>query len=125
MSMAKKRKMRRSASPFAGFKRTRRSHRASGGGNQSLVRMILPALVYGAVRQKISGMVQPITTQFAGPLGNIADEATMIGVAVLAKKFVKNPMVSQMANAAIMIEAAQIGQAIASGQVLPSQQAFA
>jgi hypothetical protein len=89
--------------------------------------MLLVAGAYGAVRQRISAMVQPIATQFAGPLGNIADEATMIGVAVLAKKFVKNPMVTQFANTAIMIEAAQIGQAFASGQVLPNatQQAFA
>ncbi len=80
------------------------------------------AMLYGAVRSKTSTMLQPITAQI--PLGNIADEVGMLGVSYMAKRFFGNkvPMLKEIANAGISIEAARIGEAIAMGQLGLGQQ---
>lgn len=94
------------------FARTRRSRRSGGGNWKSL---LVGAVVYGAARQQISTAIAPFTQRI--PLGNIADEVGMIALAFAAKKFVRNPMVNNVANAAITIEAARIGEAVVSGQL--------
>lgn len=111
--MAKKHGKKRSSRRFFGV-RARRTRRSSSG-SASFQKLAVGALIYGIGRQQIAQAIQPFTSKI--PLGNIADEVGMIALAFAAKKFVKNPMVAQVANAAITIEMAQIGQALASGQL--------
>jgi len=78
---------------------------------------VLGPVAYGAIRQKVSDRIAPLTSKI--PLGNLSDEAGMLGLAYVAKKFVgkKIPLVSDVANAAMVIELARIGEAVANGQV--------
>jgi hypothetical protein len=78
---------------------------------------LMGAALYGAGRARIALAIRPYTEKI--PAGNIADELGMMGVAWAAKKFLgrKVPIIAAAANAGMMIEAAQIGQAIGSGQL--------
>lgn len=82
-----------------------------------LMMSILGGMAYGAVRQKASDALAPFTAKI--PLGNISDEVAMGAIAILAKKTVgrKMPLIKDIANAAIAIESARIGEAIITGQV--------
>lgn len=78
---------------------------------------LLGALGYGAVREYASNKLAPITARI--PLGNISDEAALIATAYIAKRFVgrKVPLVADVANAAMVIELARIGEAGVKGQI--------
>lgn len=84
---------------------------------------ILGAMLYGASREKISNALAPLTNKI--PLGDIADEVGIGLTAILAKKYLgrKFPMVRPFADAAITIEAARIGQSIASGNIMGTSSA--
>lgn len=75
------------------------------------------AAIYGGVREKLSDALVPVTSKI--PLGNLSDEAGMIGVLFLAKKFAggKVPLVKDIADAGLLIESARVGATIASGQL--------
>ena len=71
------------------------------------------AAIYGAARQKLSDLAQPITN--AIPLGNVADELVLgVGGYYLAKKS-SMPLLKSIGRAAMTIEAARIGEAVATG----------
>jgi hypothetical protein len=92
-------------------------HSSRGGSTMGLVGTVLGAGVYGALRSRLSTAITPITNNL--PFGNIADEIALGGLAVILKKTVgkRMPMLNPVLNGAIAIEAARIGDAIASGQV--------
>ena len=98
-------------------KRKKRSYRRSGKIVSGVMGTLLGAAVYGGLRARLSNMVSPLTAKI--PLGNIADEVAMLGVGYGAKKLVghKVPLVKQIANAGMLIEAARIGEATATGQL--------
>jgi len=77
----------------------------------------LAAGVYGAGRARLSNALAPFTSRI--PFGGIADEVGLFATAWAAKKFLGNrvPFVSDVARAAMLIEAARMGEAIATGQV--------
>lgn len=78
--------------------------------------LILPSMIYGAVREKASNMLTPITSKV--PLGNVADEVVLGGIAYfVAKKFSSNKMIRDVARAALTVEAARLGEAVINGQV--------
>jgi len=89
---------------------SRRSSRGSSG--MSPMKVLLPAMAYGAARSYISTMAEPITSKI--PLGGYADEA-LFGVAgyFLAKK--GNGMVKNIGLAMLTVEAAAVGHQLASG----------
>ena len=111
--MARKKAVRRRAR--TSFKR-KSSRRKSGFGG-GMMQTMLSAGIYGALRTKISGYIQPVVRNM--PFGNIADETGLLLTAYMAKKFLgrKIPMLSKVANAGMVIESASIGQALASGQL--------
>jgi hypothetical protein len=78
----------------------------------------LPAMAYGAVREKISTAITPYTNKI--PLGNISDEVGMGILAILAKRTIgkKAPFVAKIADAALVIESARIGEAVIKGNVM-------
>jgi len=94
--------------------KSRRSRRSNKGG---LMKSLLSAAIYGAAREKISVKISPLTNKI--PAGNIADEVGMLLIGYGIKKFVggKVPMLSDAAKAGMYIEAARIGEAIATGQL--------
>jgi hypothetical protein len=109
--MARYRKSRRR---FGGF---RKRYRSSGGGGFKLGGMtpFLGAALYGAFRERISTALQPITGKL--PFGEYADEVGMFITLWAAKRFIGNkvPMVRDVANAGMLIEAARVGSGLASG----------
>lgn len=101
---------RRSARRGFFAKRSRSRSRRSGSGNP--MAMIIPAMAYGAVREKISTALTPLTSKI--PLGNIADEVVLgLAAYLVAKK--TSGLLSQVGKAALVIEAARIGEAAISG----------
>jgi len=76
---------------------------------------LLAAGLYGAGRQYLATWIQPVTSKI--PMGNIADEVGMLAANWAIKKYAPMPILKQAASAGMLIEAAAIGQAIASGQV--------
>lgn len=89
-----------------------KAHRRSGKSGVSPIKVILPAALYGAGRQYLVNLAQPLTSKI--PLGAYADEA-VLGVAgyFLAKKgkgFLKNVGISMLT-----IEAASLGSGLVGG----------
>ena len=81
--------------------------RSRGSGNSSNPLMIiLPAMVYGAGRQYLSNMAQPLTSKI--PLGNYADEA-LFGLAgyFMAKK--GKGIVKNIGTSMLIVESASLG----------------
>lgn len=78
------------------------------------MKVILPAALYGAGRQYLVNLAQPVTSMI--PMGEYADEA-VLGIAgyLLAKKgrgFLKNIGVSMLT-----IEAASLGSGLIGGKM--------
>lgn len=91
------------------FKRFARRSSSKGTG----VKVIqLDAMIYGALRAKMSSALEPITNKI--PLGNVSDE---VGMGLLTYLVAKNTsgMVSEVAKKGLVIENARIGEALASG----------
>jgi hypothetical protein len=104
--MARFRKKHRSARTFG------RRVRHSRGGNTSPLKVILPALAYGAGRQYLSNIAQPLTSKI--PLGNYADEILFgVGGYFLAKK--GRGMLKNVGMAMLTVEAASIGHQVVGG----------
>lgn len=100
---------------FAAKSARRHSRRSSGllGDTTGL----LGAAAYGALRAPIAKAMDPISSKLP-IVGSLADNIVMLGACMLGKKFVGNkvPMGQSIFKAGMLIEAAQIGQEIASGQ---------
>ena len=77
--------------------------------------MILPAMGYGAVRGKVSQLIQPVTSKI--PFGNLADEIGMGVLSYYAAKKGKG-MVKKLGQAGLIIESAQAGQTLVAGNLL-------
>ena len=73
----------------------------------------LSAAFYGGVRGRISDAIAPFASKI--PLGTIAEEAALATSAFFIAKKVKNKQVKNVARAALIIESARIGEAIADG----------
>lgn len=91
----------------ARIRRARRRHPRA-----ALMTDLISAGAYGAVRQRISAALKPVSSMI--PAGNIADEVTILAAAYLLRNRVPK-MLRPAVKAAMYIEAAQIGQALASG----------
>jgi len=101
-SMAKRKRS------FRGF--ARKAARRGGVGNSAAL-FQLDAMLYGAVRQKASDMIAPVTSKI--PLGGISDE---IGMGLLCwgvSKYAGKGMLGAVARKGLVIENARVGEAIA------------
>jgi len=76
----------------------------------------LGAAIYGAGRARVSNALLPITAKV--PLGSIADEVVMLGAGYAAHKFFPNKHVRAVTKAGMLIEAARIGEAVVSGNIM-------
>lgn len=74
--------------------------------------VIVPAMLYGALREKASMALDPLLSRI--PMGSIADEVGM-GIAsyLVAKK--GKGMIKKVGLAGLTIESARLGEAVASG----------
>jgi len=97
------------------FGKVRRSFGSKGGAGNSLA-IIGGAMAYGAVREKISNALIPVTS--AIPLGNYADEALLGLLSWGTYKYVKNPLISKIALGGLVVESARIGEGIANGSLM-------
>lgn len=97
--------------------RWRKAKRRVKKGMSGMLAKMVYAGGYGAVRARITGFVRPLADRI--PMGAISDELATMGALWAAKKFIgrKVPFVTQLANQGMMIEASQVGQALAIGQV--------
>lgn len=75
---------------------------------------LVGAGVYGAVREKASNMLTPLTSKV--PLGNVADEVVMGAINYFGAKNTSG-VVREIFKAGMTIEAARIGETIANGQL--------
>lgn len=112
--MAKKKSFKRTvrrarASPVAKYRR----RSSSGSGKENLINTAMYAAAYGGVRERISNFLAPYTSKV--PLGTIGDEVVLGGVGYFLAKKSKNKMLKGIGRAALVIEAARVGEAIADG----------
>lgn len=77
--------------------------------------LILGGAVYGAVRQYASNAIAPLTASI--PLGNISDEVVLGTAGYLLATKTKG-ITRDIGRAALTIEAARIGEAVVTGQVM-------
>lgn len=77
----------------------------------------LSAMLYGGIRSRTSNLIAPYTARI--PLGNVADEAGMLAVATIGKKFLfkKAGIVRDALTAGQTIELARLGEAASKGQL--------
>jgi hypothetical protein len=69
--------------------------------------------LYGALRQKLSIALDPISSKL--PFGNLSDEVVLFGALWASKKVLKNPTYHKIATAGMIIEAARVGEQLATG----------
>ncbi len=86
------------------------TRRRSTAGQVKPMAALLGGGVYGALREKLSSLLAPVTQNI--PLGTIGDEAVLFFVANYLKK---QKAIKPYATAAMYIEAARIGEAVADG----------
>jgi hypothetical protein len=110
--MARFRKARKARSYFGKAKRSHKRSSSSMGGLMPLA----AAALYGAGRNKIANMVQPLTNKL--PFGGLADNVAMLGVCWAAKKYVPVGIIKSAAEKGMFIEAAMIGAELAQGNVM-------
>lgn len=112
--MARRRK--RASNRRRAFLRTPRMRRRARNIGVDVQRMIGSGF-YGYIRPDISRFVGKFTGNL--PFGGFADEAGLLISALVAKATLGNrvPFVSRVANSALDIESAAIGQAIRLGQI--------
>ncbi len=96
-----------------GFFRSRRHSSRRGSSSSSGMMNLVYGAGYGALRQKLANLVQPLTDKI--PLGNYADNVVMGLIALGAKKYTRNPTVHKVADAALYIEGALIGSEAVQG----------
>jgi len=110
--MARKKTIRRARRRPSFKKASRRKARSIMGG---MTGKLVAAGAYGAVRGRLTQFVSPFAAKL--PLGGISDEVGTMAALWAAKRFIGNkvPMVRQMADSGMLIEASQIGQALATG----------
>ena len=108
--MAKRKTARKTITRYVKAKPKRRSNASN-----NPMKMILPAMGYGAVRGKVSQLIAPVTSKI--PFGNLADE---IGMGVLSYYAAKKGtgMVKKLGQAGLIIESAQAGQTLVAGNLL-------
>lgn len=101
-------------------RRVRKSRRISrfASAVSSPVGVLLSGGAYGAGRAWLSNKLTPVLSKI--PLGNISDEAGLFLLAWFANKKVNNKFVKDVAKAAMVVEAARIGEAVVEGSVIPS-----
>jgi len=95
----------------------------SNSGNADLMKVIAGAAIYGGVREKVSNMIAPITSKI--PLGTIADEVVLGTIHYFGAKKVSNPMLKSIFRAGLIVESARVGEAIANGTALQSNNSTA
>lgn len=99
--MAKRRK-------YRGF--ARKAARRAGIGNSAALVQV-DAMLYGAVRQKVSDAIAPVTSKI--PLGGVSDEVGMALVCWGISKYAGKGMLGNVARKGLVIENARLGEAIA------------
>lgn len=95
---------------FKGF--ARKAARRAGVGNSAAL-FQLDAMLYGAVRQKASDAIAPVTSKI--PLGGVADEVGMALLCWGVAKYAGKGMLGNVARKGLVIENARVGEAIAQG----------
>lgn len=106
----KSRSTRRGQTKVAKRKSTRRSS-----GQLKPMQVLIGGGIYGAARAKISNLLAPLTNKV--PLGTIADEATLFGLAYFVNKKMKDKTVKSVAQAAMAVESARMGEAAIEGGI--------
>ena len=98
--MAKFRKKTRRV--FRGFKRSAKRY----GHSSNPLKVVIPAMAYGAGRGYLSNMLTPLTSKI--PLGNYADEAVFGILGYLAAKKGKG-IIKDVGTAVLTVESASLG----------------
>jgi len=108
--MAKRRKTR---TVYKRAKMHYRRHKKTYG----IVATLAGAGIYGAFRARVSNYLSQWTSKI--PLGNVADEVGMGLLCILGKRFIgrRVPFSKKIFDAGLAIEAARIGEAVATGQI--------
>lgn len=108
--LTKKRKRR--VGQVARRKARRRSYRRNSYGKKLDMGLLVGAGVYGAGRNVVSAALAPITSKI--PLGTIADELVLAFLGHQVKRRTTG-ILREVGNAAMVVEAARIGVAVADG----------
>ena len=110
--MARRRFRRRSAARRLSPVRRVSRHRSFGKSGSEMYGL-LGAGIYGAVREKVSNMLIPLTSKI--PAGEYADEVGMLLANYILGKYI--PSVKPVTRAGMLIEAAAIGRQLSSGLI--------
>ena len=116
---AKRRTAAKSRKITRGYTMARRAKKSYSSRSKSygIVGTVAAAAAYGAFRNQLSNALKPLTDKI--PMGNVSDEIGLGIAAIVAKKYLgkKMPMVAKIADAALVIESARLGEAAISGQL--------
>ena len=104
--MAKKRKTR------TVYRKAKKVFRRRKSSKNKPEKMILPAGIYGALREKVSTMLDPVTSKVPG--GSVADELVMGLASYIVAKKTKGTL-REIGRAGLVIEAARVGEAMIDG----------
>ena len=113
--MARRRKARKSVRYIT--KKVGSYRRRKKGGYSKPESVILPSMLYGAVREKASIALAPVLSKV--PLGDVADEVGMGIISYFVAKKGKG-IVKEVGKAGLTIESARMGEALASGSMFGS-----
>lgn len=114
--MARRRRRRRAVRTRRAAPKRRRSYRRSSSGvsRKELVGTAVGAMAYGALRDRVSAAISPVTSRFGGFLGTLADEAGMAAVSYFAMKS-RMPFLKKVGKAGFAIEMARVGSGLSQG----------
>lgn len=77
--------------------------------------ILLGGGIYGALRAKLSNLLSPVTSKV--PLGDVADEAVLFAAGYFANKNFKDKTLKSVAQSAMVVEAARMGEAVSTGSI--------
>ena len=94
-------------------RKKRKTYRRTTSSGFKPVQVLIGGGAYGALRAKISNAIAPLTSKI--PLGTIGDEVALFSLGYIANKKMKDKTIKSVAQAAMFIEAARMGEAFADG----------
>lgn len=106
-------RVRRARAAPRAFRRAPRRRRSSGGtSRRAMMATVAGSMAYGALRERVSTALTPVTSRVAGPLGTFADEAVMGFLAWQLATRARMPFLKKMGEAGVVIESARAGEAL-------------
>lgn len=97
---------------MGGYRKAKRRFSASRGSSTQIIQ--LPAMIYGAARNPVTGKVMEYTHGYTGMLGDYEDETVALALSWAAARF-GSGMIAEIGRAGLTVENANIGATLTKG----------